>query len=78
MKSAREIPALSAWKVRADNGSFVYRYEDTGPSSREDGFDSHTGRFTTERSEAWLSRLLGVQEIAGSNPAILTDKRDVG
>ena len=33
---------------------------------------------TTERSEAWVSRLLGVQEIAGSNPAVLTDMRDVG
>ncbi len=28
----------------------------------------------TERSEAWLSRLVGGQEIAGSNPAVLTDK----
>ena len=32
------------------------------------------GVLKTERSEAWLSRLVGGQEIAGSNPAVLTDK----
>ena len=36
------------------------------------------GVLETERSEAWLSRLVGGQEIAGSNPAVLTDNRDVG
>ena len=36
------------------------------------------GVLATERSEAWLSRLVGGQEIAGSNPAVLTDNRDVG
>jgi hypothetical protein len=29
----------------------------------------------TERSEAWLSRLVGVQEIGGPNPPVLTRKR---
>ena len=33
------------------------------------------GVLKTERSEAWLSRLLGGQEIAGSNPAVLTSNR---
>ena len=29
----------------------------------------------SERGEAWLSRLVGGQEIAGSNPAVLIDDR---
>ena len=33
------------------------------------------GVLKTERSEAWLSRLVGGQEIAGSNPAVLTGNR---
>ena len=73
----------------APNGLFVYRFEDTGPSSREDGFDSGTnaqqwsGPLWAERSEAWLSRRVpaqrvGGQQIGGSNPPVLTGKRDVG
>jgi hypothetical protein len=41
------------------------------------GFDSHTSCWKqneTERGEAWLSRQVGDLEIAGSNPAVLTDK----
>ena len=29
----------------------------------------------SERGEAWLSRLVGGQEIVGSNPTVLTDRR---
>src|SRR5262249_15932557 len=29
--------------ARRTDGPFVYWFEDTGPSSRKDGFDSHTG-----------------------------------
>lgn len=29
--------------------------------------------FRAERSEVWLSRLVGGQEVAGSNPAVLTE-----
>ena len=43
------------------------------------------GVLEAERGEAWLSRLVGGQErptlrvgARGSNPAVLTDKRDVG
>ena len=58
--------------------------KDGGLSIRRNGFDSRTGCFTSraacrrgrrttsERSEVWLSRLVGGQEIAGSNPAVLT------
>jgi hypothetical protein len=38
----RAPPDPLALKVRADNGSFVYRFEDFALSRRRDGFDSHT------------------------------------
>ena len=34
--------------------------------------------FQSERGEVWLSHLVGGQGIVGSNPTVLTDKRDVG
>ncbi len=55
------------------DGSFVYRFEDRALSRRRGGFDSRTGYWEPERSEAWLSRLVGGQEIGGSNPPVLTD-----
>ena len=37
---------------------------------------SEPGKFLlAERGEVWSSRLAGGQEIAGSNPAVLTDNR---
>jgi hypothetical protein len=45
-----------------------------GPSSGWDRACAKTDPFS-ERGEAWLSHLVGGQGIAGSNPAVLTDKR---
>lgn len=60
-------------------GPFVYRFEDTVLSRREDRFNSGTGRWKTERSEVWLSRQVeDVSDFAGSNPTVLNERAIAG
>jgi hypothetical protein len=54
------------------DGPFVYRHQDTGPSSREGGFDSHTGYCVAEWTGAWFPARSHKPSDAGSNPASAT------